>query len=688
MTNIKKGMSDQEIEAYVQELIKELSLEEKTYMMSGHGFLHQYLELDEGQWGARTYQAGGGNEKRGIPCLQFSDGPRGIVTKNSTCFPVSMARGATWDVELEMRIGEAIGKELRAHGGNLYGGVCINLLRHPAWGRAQETYGEDPYQLGAFGAALVRGVQKHNVIATVKHFAANSMENVRFKVNVKMDERTLREIYLPHFKRCVDEGVGSVMSAYNKVNGEYCGQNNYLLNEILKKEWGFEGFVHSDWLWGLYATYAASHGLDIENLEPVYFGEKLTKAVEDGFISLEVVNNAIMRILRTLFRFLTREDPRQTYDESLIACRAHTELAREAAEKGIVLLQNEGGILPFSKQKMKRIAVVGELASTENTGDHGSSWVNPPYVITPLEGLKKYLGDSVELSYNDGKDIKAVQQSAGYADAVILVVGYTYLNEGEYIPDASPEQGGGDRDILSLPDKDVELIKAVASINPHTAVIVTGGSAIIMEEWRDLVPAILMAWYTGMEGGTALARILFGEVNPSGKLPCVFPKSESHLPYFDKEADEITYDFYHGYTLLDRDNIEPGFPFGYGMSYTAFAYSNLRLDKTQMQIRDKLTVSVDVTNTGNKAGAEVVQLYVGYQGSSMERHVKDLKGFKRVSVQPGETKSVKFNLKSEDLAYYDVKKKSWMIEPITYKVYVGPSSYSEDLLMSYFQVGE
>ncbi|MCZ8171902.1 MAG: hypothetical protein O9272_09215, partial [Brevundimonas sp.] len=298
----RKGMTAAEIAATIEAILAAATLQEKVGMMSGHGFFKAFRE-DGGRFGARPYRAGGGIERLGVPAFWFTDGPRGVARGNSTCFPCTMARGASFDSDLERRIGEAMGIEVRAQGCNLSGAVCINLLRHPGWGRAQETYGEDSHHLGVMGAALGQGIQAHNVCATIKHFALNSMENARFTVNVKVDERTLHEVYLPHFKACLDAGVASVMSAYNKVNGEYCGQDRVLLTDVLRGEWQFGGFVHSDWVKGVYQPYGAAAGLDVENPEPLVFGDKLVAAVESGAIAPEVIDRACRRILTTLYRF-------------------------------------------------------------------------------------------------------------------------------------------------------------------------------------------------------------------------------------------------------------------------------------------------------------------------------------------------------------------------------------------------
>ncbi|MFX1453705.1 MAG: beta-glucosidase, partial [Promethearchaeota archaeon] len=623
----------------------------------------------------------GVDESLGIPGMLFSDGPRGVVLGNSTCFPVSMARGATWDLDLEERIGNAIGIEAKAQGANYFGGVCINLLRHPAWGRAQETFGEDTFHLGAFGVALTNGVQKH-IMACAKHYACNSMENMRFQVDVNIDERTLREVYLWHFKKCVEAGVASIMNAYNKVNGKYCGHNPHLLRDILKGDWNFNGFVITDFVLGIYdGKKAVNAGVDIEMpIAKCMRPKRLIKFLEKGAISIEQIDEAVLRILRLKLKFAHKGDPK-VYSKEKICCKEHIQLALEAARKSIVLLKNEENILPLNRNDIKRIAVIGKLADTPNLGDHGSSRVYPPYVITPVEGIKKVAGDGIHVIYNDATDLKDAEKLAHQSDAVIIVVGYTHEDEGEFIV---PE--GGDRDSLRLHEEDEILISKIASANKRCIVIMEGGSATITEAWKDKVPAILMAWYPGMEGGTAIGVILFGDFNPCGKLPIVFPKSEDQLPFFDKHAESIEYGYYHGYKLMDKSGDLPAFPFGFGLSYTKYAYKNLRINKEEMTADGEIEISVDITNTGNMAGEEIAQLYVGYENSSIDRPVKDLKGFGKVSLAPGETKTLSIKLKAKDLAYYDINSKNWVIEKIEYILYLGPSSREEDLLKSYFKI--
>jgi beta-glucosidase len=627
--------------------------------------------------------ASGTNKRLGIPPILFSDGPKGIVMNGSTCFPVSMGRGATWDVKLEQRVGNAIGIEGRAQGANYFGGVCINLLRHPAWGRAQESYGEEPVLLGEMGAALTLGVQPH-MMACAKHYACNSMENKRFQVDVNIDERTLREIYTPHFKRCVDAGVASIMSAYNKVNGKYCSHNPHLLKEIFKKDWGFKGFVLSDFIFAVRGADSVAAGLDIEMPYTWRMANgKIKKQMQKGSVTEQDVDDAVKCILRQKLRFaktIAAPDP-NLYSKDKVACQEHQQLALEVARKSCVLLQNKNQLLPLDQSTIKNIAVIGKLANTVNIGDMGSSRVYPPHTVTPLEGIRQVAGSDIAVSFDLGKSIEAATNIAQSADVAIIVAGFTYKDEGEFIV-----FHGGDRSRLSLQKHDESLINAVAKVNPKTIVVLEGGSAIITEEWRENVSGILMAWYPGMAGGTAIAELLFGIVNPSGKLPCVFPKSTEQLPFFDKNATKIEYGYYHGYRLMDKENKIPAFAFGFGLSYTTFGYRNLQIKQSQIKKSDKINVEVDVSNLGDRDGDEIVQLYIGYANPSVDRPVKDLKAFKRLKIAKKSTETVEFSLNPQELAYYDSVDHEWKIDPIEYVVFIGSSSRTEDLISKNFRI--
>ncbi|MDG2304420.1 MAG: glycoside hydrolase family 3 C-terminal domain-containing protein [Candidatus Binatia bacterium] len=658
------------------EKVAAMTLKEKVGLMSGRLFNMLLLPFHHGvmkQYNRSPYH-NSSVKRLDVPSMRFCDGPRGVVSQNSTCFPVAMARGATFDTALEERVGKAIAKEIIAAGGNFFGGVCINLLRHPAWGRAQETYGEDPHLLGRMGVAVTEGVQSLGVMACVKHFALNSMENARFKVDVTCSERTLREVYLPHFKECVDAGAASVMTAYNKVHGEYCGQNEMLIRGVLKGEWGFEGFVISDFVWGIHDTaQGAQNGMDVEMPWPTHFGRKLLKAVKSGRVAEKHVDEAALRIVSTILRFdeVLQEN---AVDPSVVACEEHRQLARTVAEKSMTLLKNDNGVLPLRRRDLKRVAVIGELADTANVGDHGSSKVVPPYAITPLDGLRTHLGSDVEIDYCPGTDLAAVTAASQSADAVVLVVGNRHSDEGEYIMN-SKRSPGGDRDELSLRESDVEQIKAAARGNPNTVVVLIGGSAITTSEWEQDVAAILFAYYPGMEGGNALAATLFGDVNPGGKLPFTIPTDSAHLPFFDKEAESIEYGYYHGYTLLDREAVEPAYAFGWGGSYTRFELSAPAFSADGDQFR----AGVTVRNSGECAGDEVVQLYVGCSQSSVDRPKKVLRDFERVSLQPGESIRVELSVDRNTMRWYDEADGAWRLEAVPYDLHIGTSSRDQDL---------
>ena len=690
----RKGMTEADIATTIAAVLAEATLAEKVGMMSGAGFFKAFKE-DGRVWAARPYRAGGGIERLGIEPFYFTDGPRGVARGQSTCFPCSMARGATFDPGLERRIGEVMGVEARAQDCTLSGAVCFNLLRNPAWGRAQETYGEDSFHLGEMGASLATGIQTHNVAATVKHFALNSMENARFKVDVQIDERALHEVYLPHFKRAIDAGCATVMSAYNKMNGEYCGQSHALLTSILRDEWGFDGFVHSDWVMGVYDVKGAAAGLDVENPEPRVFGAALIAAVESGDIAPAVVDLACERVLRVYYRFACAEDPLPEYGINLVASPAHVAIALEAAEKSAVLLKNDA-VLPLAKG-IGTLAVLGKLARTENIGDNGSSKVRPPYVITALEGLKRAsnaMGIGRILT-GDEDDLVAARQAADAADAIVVVVGNTAVDEGEFIPgdialgadvpeelrgQARAQTIGGDRDNLGLRAEQVALIQTTAKSGKPVVVVIVSGSAIMVEEWHEQAGAIVQTFYSGMEGGTALAKLLFGVVSPSGKLPFTVAKSADDYPFFDKDADAITYDMWHGYTLLDRDSKTPRYAFGHGLSYAEFSY-----DALNVQISgDHIRVEVSVTNSGRVAADEVVQAYVSFPGLEAERQPKLLKGFQRVRVEAEATVSVNIDISLETLKWRDPLTHRWQLEAGGYTVHVGGSS--DQLISNHFRL--
>jgi beta-glucosidase len=664
------------IDARARNLLDELTLHEKLHLLSGDtppvsgliGLVRHYNE--------EPYVAGA-VPRLGIGGIRFSDGPRGVVMGHATAFPVPMARGATFDTELERRVGDAIGIECRALGANLFAGVCVNLLRHPAWGRAQETYGEDSHLLGEMGAALVRGVQRH-VMACVKHFACNSIEDSRFRVDVRIDEDDLRDIYLPHFRRVVDEGVAAVMTAYNRVNGTHCGHHHHLITEVLKGDWGFDGFVMSDFVFGVRSADAVNAGLDLEMPFRLRF-RRLARLARSGWVPPARIDDAAFRILRQQLRFDGKDG---TYGPEHVVSVRHRTLAREVAERSIVLLRNrvlgriaeaedmgDGAgptdeetqgiagatngdapagaewrrVLPLDPGSVESLAVFGRLAALPVTGDRGSSHVRAPSVATVLDGLQA-VGERhvIDVRYQRGEDLGAAGFSASRADAAVVVAGYTHRDEGENVL-----RRGGDRKQLTLRPEDEPLIQSVAATNRRTIVVLIGGSAIVTDAWREQVGAILMAWYPGMEGGHAVARVLFGDVNPGGRLPCTWPRSAEQLPPFDPAraaggagssfATSIRYGPLHGYRLMQATERSPAFPFGFGLSYTTFAHGRPTGHRTW---DGGISVTVPVTNTGTRAGDEVVQLYLDEPLGSDPRPLRALRGFRRVAVPPGATVNV------------------------------------------------
>lgn len=682
-------MSKKEFEANkyeAEEKRKELTLEEKVWLMSGN------LSLEEMKKGMQCFRGGiyylsdifsaGGIEEKGVPSIRLCDGSRGIIgKKGATCFPVTICRGATFDKELEKKIGIAIGEEVRESGGNLFSGICVNLPYHPGWGRSQETYGEDSFHIGEMGAALTEGIDAMDVIPCIKHFAFNSMEYARFKVNVTCDIRTEREVYFPHFKKCIDHGAICVMSAYNKYKERWCGENPYLINEVLKKEWGFEGFVLSDFLLGIRDTYeAVVSGMDMEMCATYLYGDKLVQAVQNGRISECVIDEAVVRILRCALSYGKKPFEKIDY-------KKHRKLALQAAQEGMTLIKNDG-ILPLRKEKVKQVLVLGKKADKANVGDHGTEWVQSDYVITPIQGIAEEAGQ-IEVIYYEGKNLKHAQYLAKDADAVVFVVGFGEEDEGEYAGESIFEElkdtwtkCPGDRRNLGLPKVDSELIQVVSEVNSNSVVVLVGGGTILLEDWSEKVKAILMAYYPGMEGGTAIGEILFGKVNPSGKLPFVIPKTEKDLPEIDWDAEVQKYEYYHGYRKLEKEGIEAAIPFGYGLSYTTFSISNECFGKE----KDRVFAACDVMNTGKMDGAEVVQLYIGFLNSVVDRPKKVLRGFERIFLKKGERRHIKITCPIEELAWFNPEKERMEIEHMEYELYIGTSSEESDLLKGSVQL--
>jgi beta-glucosidase len=651
-----------------EELLAALTPEEKLALLDGDTEFWTGMQEMVERYNGRPLVMGE-IARVGIPGLRFSDGPRGAVVGNSTAFPVAMARGATWDVALEVSIGEAIGAEIRAQGANFFGGVCINLPRHPAWGRVQETYGEDSFLLGEFGSALTRGVRRH-AMAVAKHYALNSMENARFTVDVSADDQTLQEVYLPHFRRVVEEGVDGIMTAYNKVNGGWAGENETLMEGILRDQWGFTGVTVSDFIFGIRdAAKSLRAGLDVEEPFRQQRAEHLASDLEAGRASWSDVDRAARRILSTQLAFAAR-DLAAKPGVDIVFSAEHRALARKAASSAVVLLKNDavGGsaVLPLRREALERVAVIGRLADLSNTGDKGSSNVFSPDVSTPLQGIRTALPEAM-IEHVENDDAGAAAAAAREADVAIVIVGYTAADEGEFLggttedpellavfpplPAGADPQAlvgtsndedilmggaiGGDRESLRLRPADVEIIQSVAAANPRTVVVIVTAGAVITEEWRESVPAVLISWYNGSEGGHGLADVLFGIHDATGRLPYSIPSDESHLPYFDRNATTITYDRWHGQRLLDRDGVTAAFPLGFGLSYTSFEISEVSAGPVNLE---QFEATVTVRNTGTREGRHIVQLYAVLDAEDFPQRV--LVGFAPIKLAAGTTGTV------------------------------------------------
>ncbi|CAK6691123.1 Thermostable beta-glucosidase B [Synechococcus sp. CBW1107] len=713
------------IRAQALELLAELTTAEKLKLLDGDTpFWSGMADIALHQASHRHPWPAGQVPRLGLSGLQFVDGPRGVVLEGgATTFPVPMARGACWDPDLEERIGEAIGREARSFGANWVAGVCINLLRHPGWGRAQETYGEDPVHVGAMGAAMTRGLERH-AVACVKHFALNSIDSSRFLVDVQVSERVLHELYLPHFRDCVDAGAGSMMSAYNQVNGLWCGQHAQLLRRILKERWGFGGFVVSDFIFGVRDGVAAMlAGQDLEMPFRMVFAGCLPEAVADGRVPMQCVDEAVLRLLQVQLGV-----PPGTYPASLRSCEAHRALAREAATNSIVLLRNEGQVLPFTG--LTSLAVIGSLASMANLGDRGSSDTRPlpGAVLTPLEGLRAAAPD-LRIEQASGSSPQAAAELAAHCDAAVVVAGLDWRLEGEHIhpgdiapilrlvppPDwmvrllgrrrlmpqwrpvanllawitsfASARQGGdfaaGDRTDLTLPADQVALIRQVAAANPRTVVVLMGGGAMLIEDWRQLVPGLLMLWYPGEQGGAALADVLLGRVSPSGRLPFSVPSQASHLPPFEPRAPVVVYDLWHGYRRLQRDGHPAAFPFGFGLSYSQFMASDLTAEIQRADGRmTQLQGSVTITNTGDMEAGEVVQLYLEPPARELERPARTLVAFERLLLAAGEARRITLAIQLRACATFDPAQDGFVTEEGVHRLVVARHVEDEGLAVA------
>ena len=664
-----------------------------------------------------------GVPRLGLPENWMTDGPHGIRAEviwdewdqagwtNDSCmaFPALTCLAATWNPEMALLYGKSIGEEARYRNKNVLLGPGVNIYRTPLNGRNFEYMGEDPYLASEMVVPYIEGVQSNGVAACVKHYALNNQEKYRHSINVEVSDRALYEIYLPAFKAAVQRAkVWAVMGAFNRYKNQYCCHNQYLLNDILRKEWRFDGVVVSDWGAVHNTMEAAYNGLDLEfgsltdglefsvdnAYDDYYLSRDFLALLKNGTIPESVVDGKVRNILRLMFRTtMNRNRPYGSFKTP-----AHASAARKIAEEGIVLLQNKNNVLPIRLSETKRILVVGENAIKMMTVGGGSSSLKAQYEISPLDGLKARVGDAVEVMYARGYASPDPSKSVMYtipslhtdcssdelldeavnkaksADYVVFVGG---LNK-------SQDCESGDRKSYGLPYGQDRVIEALSQANPRTIVVLISGNSVAMP-WIDQVPAIVEGWYCGSEAGNALASILVGDVNPSGKLPfSMYAKLEDyHAHSFN---DSIVYpglnhqqiykdDIFVGYRWSDLyKKIRPMFSFGHGLSYTTFEYGKAEIDKKVVQQGESLRVRIPVTNTGNRSGAEIVQLYVSDLKSSLPRPKKELKGFKKVDLQPGESQLVEFEIDESKLSYFDDKKHAWVAESGKFEILIGASS--------------
>ena len=640
------------------------------------------------------YRVVPGISSLGVPLLNITNGPAGATNGGpghqgpATALPAPIALAATWDVSLANTYGTVLGAEALALANGLVEAPDINIARTLQNGRTFEGFGEDPYLAGQMAVANIAGIQSQGVIAESKHFAANSQETDRMAINEIIDERTLREIYLPAFESTVKQGkVGAVMCAYNQVtvsngpsgsSGFMC-EHNYLLNRILKQEWGFNGFVTSDFGATHSTAGSANAGLDLEMPTGVYFGTSaLQQAISNGQISMATIDDKLMRRFQTMMQFNIFPNAPTLTGISTTAQQDDGAIARQIEEAGLVLLQNQGGILPLDASSLHDIAVIGPYAGAAMTGGGGSSQVTPLYTVTPVAGIQNRAGAGVTVSYADGSNLSTAVSLARAATVAIVMVG-------------DSETEGAD-DSISLGGTQDSLVEQVVSAQPNTIVVMKSGTAMLMP-WASSVPAILEAWYPGEEDGNAVAAVLFGDVNPSGKLPLTFPVNASDPnPPADGSAPgqypgvsvngvpTATYSegIFVGYRHYDQSRIAPLFPFGHGLSYTTFSFQNLAISLNDFTFANNasqtVTVGFDVSNTGSVTGAEVAQLYVGIPSAAVSEPPKWLKGFQKISLTPGQTGHVELTLDERSFAYWDVNSESWFVAPGTYQIMVGDSS--------------
>ncbi|MDF1613051.1 glycoside hydrolase family 3 C-terminal domain-containing protein [Stygiobacter electus] len=651
-------VNSQTLEQKITELISKMTLEEKIKQ------LHQ-----QGSFNTED------NVRLNIPGFYMSDGPHGVRNGFATSFPVGIGMAATWDRELSYRIGEAMGKEFRSKGIHQALGPCLDLTMDPRNGRTPESTSEDPILNAIINTALVQGIQSTPTLATIKHFYTEYRQNGRTTNNYTLSNRNLLEQHALQFREAIQiGGAFSVMSSYNSLNGKSAAKNSTLLSTILRTKWGFPFYVVSDWN-SIYSNpdEAINAGCDIEMGSTLFQSSGgLLDLVKSGKLSETAIDKSVRRVLRTKFlsgmmNYYPQGDPAD------LNSTAHQQLALEAGKKSLVLLKNQDNILPLNKNKINKIAVIGPNAAVMQTDGSGSSWVDPFYKVSPKEGIEKYVGASKVLyakgceisGSNYSSDLSNALNFASQSDVVIFFGGLDNTQEGE----------GFDRvnNSIELPGKQKDLIKLLSSVNKNLIVVLISGGICTATPFIDDIKGLIYGFYPGQEGGNAIAQVLFGDYNPSGKLPVTMPTSDSQLP--DRMNNNLDNNYGGGYRWFDRKNFVPQFPFGFGLSYTTFELSNFQINHSSWAYwDDEINISVDVTNKGNLAGEEVVQLYISIAKGVVEHNPKDLKAFEKIYLEPGQTKTVTFNVTPDLLYYFRPQSNSYEFEPGPHVFRVGNSS--------------
>jgi len=660
---------DHSIKEQVRQLVSEMTLEEKASLCSGRD-----------PWSTKPV------ERLDIPWIWMADGPHGLRRAPSTdkwgygdqlpatCFPTASALAATWDTDLIHQVGEALGQEAQAQNINILLGPGTNIKRSVLGGRNFEYFSEDPVLSGEMSAAYINGVQSQGVGTCLKHYVANNVETNRMYVNSDVDKRTLHEIYMHPFEIAVKKAdPWSIMACYNRVRGEYGTQNAYMLKEVLNNRWGYDGIVISDWEAVVDRVEALKAGMHLQM--PGHKGRfndsLIVAAVKNGQLEEATLNHIVEDLLKTILTAKSLEK-----DTQMPADENHR-FARKVASQGITLLKNDDRILPIESDKYTKVAIIGEFAENPRFQGNGSSEVKPTRVDNALDIIREEYGDKFRVSYaqgyklSDDNDLSLVpeaQKAAAEADIALVFAGLPSHYESE----------GIDRTHIHMPQAHEKLISSIGEVQENTVVVLTNGSAVAMP-WIDQVKGVVESWLVGQAGAGGVADVLFGKVNPSGKLAETFPMHLEDTPAylnFPGEQGEILYGerMFVGYRYYDARSIKPLFPFGYGLSYTDFEYSNLNVSDQTITDQDRLTVQVDITNTGKAEGKEVVQLYVSDQESRLQRPEKELKEFAKVDLQPGETKTVSFTLDNRDFSFYDAKREMWIAQSGKFDIKVGSSS--------------